>query len=95
MTKTKKEIKKELKEKGHVIREHCGKEELDDLAKRNGIAPTYKIEFICYSLRTLMSNCANFKEEKSAMEMLLQELSAKSHNNHQKIEVLVPPQVPL
>ena len=50
-----------------------------------------KPEFICYSLRTLMSNCADFKEEKSAMEVLLQDISAKSHNNHQKIELLVSP----
>ncbi len=47
-----------------------------------------KEEFQCYNLRTLMSNCANFKEEKSAMEVLLQDLSTKSHNN-QKIELLV------
>ena len=49
-----------------------------------------KPEFICYSLRTLMSNCADFKEEKSAMEVLLQELSSKSYNN-QKIDLLVSP----
>ena len=131
MTKTKKDIKRELKEKGHVIRGHCWKEELNDLAKLNDIALTYettkieegwlgkpkgllqvlwergwinekkkneyslkgkasqmndkgklKPEFICYRLRTLMSNCADFKEEKSAMEVLLQELSTKSLNNH-------------
>ena len=50
-----------------------------------------KPEFTFYSLCILMSNCADFKEEKSAMEMLLRELSTKSHNNHQKIKLLVSP----
>ena len=139
MTKMKKEIKKELKEKGHVIRGHCGKEELDDLAKRNGIALTYKNTMVeegwlgkpkgllqvlwergwidetkindyslrgkasqmdeegnilpqhrRFVLRSLMADCTDFREEKSAMEVLLQDLSTKSHNN-QKIELLVSP----
>ena len=41
-------------------------------------------------LRTLMMNCADFKEEKSAMEVLLQDLSNKSSNN-QSIKLLVSP----
>ena len=39
-------------------------------------------------LHTLIMNCADFKEEKSAMEVLLDELSSKSLNN-QKINLLV------
>ena len=37
-----------------------------------------------------MSNCTNFKEEKLAVEILLQELFIKSLNN-KKIDLLVPP----
>ena len=44
----------------------------------------------CFALRCLMADCADFKEEKSAMEVLLQELSSKSYNN-QKIDLLVSP----
>ena len=40
MIKTKKEIKRELKKKGHAIRGHCGENELEDLAKRNDILLT-------------------------------------------------------
>ena len=46
ITKTKKEIKRELREKGYVIRGHYGKEELEDLAKQNNIALTYKTNII-------------------------------------------------
>ena len=43
-----------------------------------------------FVLRSLMMNCADFKEEKSAMEVLLQDLSNKSSNN-QTIHLLVSP----
>ena len=43
-----------------------------------------------FVLRSLMADCTDFKEEKSAMEVLLQNPSTKSHNN-QKIELLVSP----
>ena len=43
-----------------------------------------------FALCSLISNCADFKEEKSAMEVFLQELPFKSHNN-QKIELFVSP----
>ena len=49
-----------------------------------------KEEYHNFVLRTLMMNCADFKEEKSAMEVLLDELSLKSLNN-QKINLLVSP----
>ena len=41
MTKTKKQIKEELKLKGYVVRGHCGKDELEDLAKK------YNVELAC------------------------------------------------
>ena len=44
-----------------------------------------------FALCSLISDCADFKEEKSAMEVLLEELSIKSIDNHQKIELLVSP----
>ena len=37
-----------------------------------------------------MMDCADFKEEKLALEVRLQELSSKSHNN-QRIDLLVYP----
>ena len=43
-----------------------------------------------FVLRSLMMKCADFKEEKSAMEVLLDGLSAKSSNN-QSIKLLVSP----
>ena len=43
-----------------------------------------------FVLRNLMMNCADFKEEKSAMEVLLDRLSAKTCNN-QSIKLLVSP----
>ena len=43
-----------------------------------------------FILHTLMSKCANFKEEKSAMEVLLEDLTTKLLNN-QKVELLVSP----
>ena len=50
------------------------------------ILPQYRRFFLC----TLMANCADFKEEKSAMEVLLEDLTTKSLNN-QKVELLVSP----
>ena len=47
-------------------------------------------EYRHFILRTLMSNCADFKEEKSAMEVLLEDLTNKSANN-QTIGLLVSP----
>ncbi len=44
----------------------------------------------CFFLCSLMANCTDFKEVKSAMELLLQDLSIKSRNN-QKVELLVSP----
>ena len=38
-----------------------------------------------------MSDCADLKEEKSAIEVLLLDLSKKSIDNHRKIELLVSP----
>jgi len=139
ITKSKKEIKEELKSKGVFVRGHCDREKMEKLAADNKIELTSRVEIVkegwmgkpkgllqvlwergwidennlneyslkgkgyqmdedgnlkeefrCYNLRTLMSNCADFKEEKSAMEVLLQDLSSKSHNN-QKIELLVSP----
>ena len=59
------------------------KNQMDD----NGdILPQYR-RFV---LRTLMAECADFKEEKSAMEVLLEDLTTKSLNN-QKVELLVSP----
>ena len=44
----------------------------------------------CFVLCSLMADCTDFKEDKSAMEVLLHDLSTKSRNN-QKIEFLVSP----
>ena len=46
MSKTKKEIKKELNEKGHNVRGHCGREDLEELARKNSIALTYETDVI-------------------------------------------------
>ncbi len=43
-----------------------------------------------FVLGHLMTQCAHFKEEKSAMEVLLEDLSKKSLNN-KKVELLVSP----
>ena len=47
-------------------------------------------EYWCFVLCHLMSQCADFKEEKSAMGVLLEDLSNRSLNN-QKVELLVSP----
>ena len=49
-----------------------------------------KQEFRRFLLRTLMGNCADFQEEKSAMEVLLEELSTKTKNN-QTLKLLTSP----
>ena len=48
-----------------------------------------KEEFQKYVLRTLMRNCVDFKEEKSAMEALLMKLPSKSENS--SVELLTSP----
>ena len=48
-----------------------------------------KDEFQRYVLRTLMRNCADFREEKSAMETLLIQFSQKSDNT--SVELLTSP----
>ena len=132
-------MKIELKAKGHFVRGHCGREELEQKAKKYNIKLTNEVELVeegwlgkpkgllqvlwergwvdvkrlseyslrgqkhqmdaegkikeeysSFLLRTLMMNCADFKEEKSAMEVLLDDLSSKSLNN-QKINLLVSP----
>ena len=55
--------------------------------EENGILPEHQ-RFALYSLT---SDCADFKEEKSAMKVLLGELSIKSVDNHQKIELFMSP----
>ena len=47
-------------------------------------------EYRRFVLRHLMSQCADFKEEKSAMEVLLDDLTNKTLNN-QKVGLLVSP----
>ena len=130
ITKTKKKLKIELKEKGYVVRGHMKKERIEQLAKEYEISRTCEEEVVKegwlgkpkgllqvllergwvdenriseYSLKgtktqvdkegnifpdhqrfvlhSLMIECADFKEEKSAMEVLLDGLSAKSSNN--------------
>jgi len=139
LSKTKKELKDELKKKGYHVRGHCTKEKLEDLAKEYNVELTSEVELVeegwvnrpkgllqvlwergwidetklseytlkgkanqmdgdqnilpeyrRFVLRHLMSQCADFKEEKSAMEVLLEDLSKKSLNN-QKVELLVSP----
>ena len=139
VSKTKKELKDELKKKGYHVRGHCTKEKLEDLAKEYNVELTSEVELVeegwvnrpkgllqvlwergwidvtklseytlkgkanqmdgdqnilpeyrRFVLRHLMSQCADFKEEKSAMEVLLEDLSKKSLNN-QKVELLVSP----
>ena len=139
LTKTKKDLKIELKQKGYIVRGHMTKERIEQLAKEYGILLTCSVEVVEegwlgkpkgllqvlwergwvdenrvseYSLkgtknqideegnilpehrrsilRSLMMECADFKAEKSAMEVLLDGLSAKSSNN-QSIKLLVSP----
>ena len=47
-----------------------------------------KQEYKRYVLRTLMSSCKDFVEEKSAMEVLLEKLSSKGPN---QVSLLVSP----
>ena len=135
--KNKKTLKEELRMKGHMVRGHVNREELNELAKKFEIELTCNIEVVeegwlgkpkgllqvlyergwinennvseytlkgkvnqkneilpehrRFSLRSLMSDCADLKEEKSAIEVLLLDLSKKSIDNHRKIELLVSP----
>ena len=112
VTKIKKELKNELKSKGHFVRGHCGREELEQMAEKNKIQLTNEVDLVeegwlgkpkgllqvlwergwvderklseyslngqkhqmdaegkikeeyhNFVLRTLMMNCADFKEE--------------------------------
>ena len=139
ITKSKADLKKELKDKGYYVRGHCAREKIERLAKDHEIELTCRIEVIeegwvgrpkgllqvlwergwidekriseyslkgtknqmddngnilpqyrHFVLRTLMFEFTDFKKEKSAMEVLLEDLTTKSLNN-QKVEVLVSP----
>ncbi len=61
-----------------------GKKEHKD--KNSNVKP----EFRCFLLCTSMSNCTDFLGEKTAMEVLLDELSSKTKNN-QTIKLLTSP----
>ena len=58
----------------------------NQLDKEGNILPEHRRFVLC----SLMKECADFQEEKSAMEMLLDGLSAKSSND-QSIKLLVSP----
>ena len=125
--KTKEDMRKDLQQKGIIVRRHCSKADMMDICRANHISLTKNVykkvdgwmgklkgllqvlwergwinegelskysldgkqnqrddngnilrEHRKYVLRTLMSECADFKEEKSAMEHLLSQLSLKS-----------------
>ena len=137
--KTKKKLKEELKTKGHIVRGHVSKNELERLAGEYDIELTGEIEVIeegwlgkpkgllqvlyergwidvknvskyslkgkpnqmdenkqvlpehrRFVLRSLMEDCADFKNEKSAMEVLLDDLNSKASNN-QTVSLIVSP----
>ena len=139
ITKSKADLKKELKDKGCYVRGHCSREKIERLAREHDIELTCRIEVVeegwvgrpkgllqvlwergwidekriseyslkgtknqmddngnilpqyrHFVLRTLMFEFTDFKKEKSAMEVLLEDLTTKSLNN-QKVEVLVSP----
>ena len=46
VTKSKKDLKIELKAKGHFVRWHCGREELEQLSIKYGIALTTEIDVV-------------------------------------------------
>ena len=128
-----------MKAKGHFVRGHCEREELEGLAKKIDVELTTKIdvveegwprkpkgllqvlwergwvneeklgeysikgmkyqmdrdrrikrEYSHFILCTFMGKCTDVREEKSAMEVLLDDLSSKSSNN-QTISLLVSP----
>ena len=68
------------------VSEYSLKGTKNQIDKEGNILPEHQ-RFV---LRSLMMECADFKEEKSAMEVLLDGLSAKSSNN-QSIKLLVSP----
>ena len=79
-----------LWERGWVDETRLGEYSLKGMKHQVDNDGNIKEEHRHFVLRTLISNCADFKEEKSAMEVLLEDLTNKSANN-QTIELLVSP----
>ena len=46
VTKSKKDLKIELKTKGHFVRGHCGREEIEDIARKFDIELTTEIDVV-------------------------------------------------
>jgi len=137
--KNKKKLKEELKSKGHVVRGHCSKIEMERLAGEYGIALTEEVELVeegwlgkpkgllqvlwergwideqkvseyslkgktwqldenkqvlpehrRFVLRSLMADCADFRNEKSAMEVLMDDLNLKT-GGEQTVKIIVSP----
>ena len=85
---TNKGLLQALYERGWIDKENWRKYTLSGRESEKDENGKVKEEFLPYVLRDLMANCADFKEEKSAMEDLFQKLSAKGPN---KIELLPSP----
>ena len=128
-----------MKAKGHIVRGHVTKKELEQLAEEHGVELTSEVEVIeegwCgkpkgllqvlwergwtdeknaseyslkgkahqmdpddkilpehrrFVLRSLMEDCADFQNKKSAMEVLIDDLNSKAVNN-QTVKIIVSP----
>ena len=77
-----------LWERGFIDEEKLGEYTMNGKKNQKDEEGKTREEYKKYSLRTLMASCTDFKDEKSAMEVLFEQLSTRGQN---QIHLLTSP----